>query len=63
MDSAPVVIKTVFPDKSYSLDGVEVKLIRETAKVLNFYADIESTEKDHGALFEINKTATGNVML
>lgn len=61
VDNAPAVIKTTFPNGSYALDGIDVKLIREAAKTLNFFADIESSEKDHGALFEINRTATGNV--
>jgi ABC-type amino acid transport substrate-binding protein len=61
MDNAPIVIKTMLANGSYTLDGIEVKLIRELGKSLKFEADIESIDKNHGLVFENNTTATGNI--
>jgi hypothetical protein len=61
MDNAPIVIKTMLANGSYTLDGIEVKLIRELGKSLKFEADIESIDKNHGLVFENNSTATENI--
>lgn len=61
MENAPIVIKTTFSNGSYVLDGVEITLIKEIAESLNFQIDIESSDTDHGLVFEENNTASGNI--
>lgn len=61
MENAPIVIKTNLKNKTYALDGIEVKFLEEIAKSLNFHADIDCSENDHGIIFEHNSSATGNI--
>lgn len=61
LQSTPAVIRNIFRNGSYEMDGIEVVMMRETAKSLNFQIEIESTENDHGLIFEGNDSATGNI--
>jgi hypothetical protein len=54
------VIKTYLPNGTFTLDGTEVKLIRELSKALNFHAHIDCNETLHGSIFD-NGTATDNI--
>lgn len=60
IDNSPIVIKTILPNGTVSLDGIEVAIVRELGRLLNFRADIESNETDFGMVFEENLTFTGN---
>lgn len=61
LENLPTVIKKTFKYGSVVFDGIEVELLREIAKTLNFYASIDSTDTDYGSIFEGNKTFTGNL--
>lgn len=61
LDNAPIVIKTILSYGTIEFDGIEVKLLRLTAKILNFTLQLESVDKDHGLIFESNKSASENI--
>lgn len=61
IDNAPIVIKTTSHNGTVSLDGIEVAIARELARLLNFQVDIQSNETDFGLIFEENQTFTGNI--
>lgn len=60
MNNPNTVIKTKLSDGSFKLNGTEIKLIREVAKALNFYIEIDCSETLHGLIFD-NKTASENI--
>lgn len=60
LNNAPIVIKTVQSDGSYTVDGSDVRILREIGSALNFQADFICDVTDYGVIFE-NGTTTGNV--
>ena len=61
LDNPPIVIKKTPFNKTVELDGFEVVFLRELSKALNFQVDIESSDTDHGSIYEENQTFTVNL--
>jgi ABC-type amino acid transport substrate-binding protein len=61
LNNSPIVMKTVLPNGTVEFSGIEVKLLREAAKALNFKVQLDSFDTDHGLIFERNNSASGNI--
>lgn len=61
VESLSIVTKVKSKNGSVALDGIEIKLVQEIGKSLNFTAKIECFEKEHGLILDDKQIFTGNL--